>query len=236
MLSISDILRYGKTMLLPEVGEAGQLKLKNAKVLVVGAGGLGCPILQYLTTSGVGTIGMIDFDKVELHNLHRQILYTENQIGLPKVQCAENALKNLNPNTHYNVFEEKLTTENAEKVLSEFDVIVDGSDNFTTRYLVNDTCVKLEKALISGSILGFEGQIAVFNHKGSKNLRDLFPEPPNPEDVPSCSMNGVMGSLPGIIGTMMAHETLKLIMDLPTLKNELVLFNTLEWNYTKLKF
>ncbi len=236
MLEIHDYLRYGKQMLLPEVGETGQLKLKTAKVLVVGAGGLGCPILQYLAASGVGTIGMIDFDKVELHNLHRQILYTENQIGFPKVQCAKNALENLNPNGHYIVFEEKLTMENAERVLFEFDVIIDGCDNFSTRYLVNDTCVKLKKPLISGSILGFEGQLAVFNHNGSKNLRDLFPEPPNPEDVPNCNLNGVLGTLPGIIGTMMAQETLKLIMNVPTLHNEFILFSTLHWQFTKLKF
>lgn len=236
MLSISDILRYGKPMLLPEVGEAGQVKLKNAKVLVVGAGGLGCPILQYLAASGVGTIGMIDFDTVEVHNLHRQILYTENQIGLPKVRCAENALKDLNPNNQYIAFEEKLTAENAENIVTGFDVIVDGCDNFTTRYLVNDTCVKLKKTLVSGSIFGFEGQMAVFNHKGSKNLRDLFPEPPNPNDVPNCSSNGVLGTLPGIIGTMMAQETLKLIMGLPTLYNEFILFSTLHWQCTKLKF
>lgn len=223
-------------MLLPEVGEAGQLKLKNAKVLVIGAGGLGCPILQYLAASGVGTIGMIDFDKVELHNLHRQILFTENQIGFSKVHCAKKALENLNPYGHYIVFEEKLTTENTERVLSEFDVIVDGCDNFTTRYLVNDTCVKLKKPLISGSILGFEGQLAVFNHNGSKNLRDLFPEPPNPEDVPNCNLNGVLGTLPGIIGAMMAQETLKLIMNVPTLHNEFILFSTLHWQFTKLKF
>lgn len=236
MLTINDYLRYGKPMLLPEVGEAGQLKLKNAKVLVIGAGGLGCPILQYLAASGVGTIGMIDFDKVELHNLHRQILFTENQIGFSKVHCAKKALENLNPYGHYIVFEEKLTTENTERVLSEFDVIVDGCDNFTTRYLVNDTCVKLKKPLISGSILGFEGQLAVFNHNGSKNLRDLFPEPPNPEDVPNCNLNGVLGTLPGIIGAMMAQETLKLIMNVPTLHNEFILFSTLHWQFTKLKF
>ena len=236
MITIHDFLRYGKPMLLPEIGETGQLKLKEAKVLVVGAGGLGCPILQYLAASGVGTIGLIDFDKVEWNNLHRQILYTEAQIGLSKVRCAENALKNLNPHSRYNIFEEKLTAENAEKVLSEFDVIVDGCDNFTTRYLVNDTCVRLKKPLVSGSILGFNGQIGVFNHKGSKNLRDLFPEPPDPEDVPNCSLNGVLGTLPGIIGTMMAQETLKLIMDLPVLHNEFILFSTLHWQFTKLKF
>lgn len=223
-------------MLLPEVGEAGQLKLKNAKVLIIGAGGLGCPVLQYLTTSGVGTIGLVDFDKVELHNLHRQILYTENNIDNSKAVTAKTVLETLNPHIEVKAFEEKLTIDNAERILKDFDVIVDGCDNFSTRYLVNDTCVKLNKPLIYGSILKFEGQIAVFNHKGSKNLRDLFPEPPNPEDVPNCSLNGVLGTSPGIIGTMMAHETLKLIMDLPTLENELVLFNTLSWSYNKMKF
>ncbi|MEW5674774.1 HesA/MoeB/ThiF family protein [Flavobacterium enshiense] len=236
MISIHDYLRYGKPMLLPEVGETGQLKLKQAKVLVIGAGGLGCPVLQYLATSGVGVIGMVDFDKVELHNLHRQILYTEEQIGLPKVHCAKAALENLNPNTEFIAFEEKLTEENAEQLLSGFDVIVDGCDNFATRYSVNDSCVRLGKSLVSGSILGFNGQMGVFNHNGSKNLRDLFPKPPNPEDVPNCSLNGVLGTLPGIIGTMMAQETLKLIMGLPTLHNEFILFSTLEWQFTKLKF
>ncbi|WP_136667182.1 HesA/MoeB/ThiF family protein [Flavobacterium sp. H122] len=236
MLTISDILRYGKPMLLPEVGENGQLKLKNAKVLVIGAGGLGCPVLQYLAASGVGTIGIVDFDQVELHNLHRQILYAEDVVGTPKVISAKSTLERINPNVIYQIFEEKLTSENAEKILSEFDVIVDGCDNFTTRYLVNDTCVKLSKPLVYGSILKFEGQIAVFNHKGAKNLRDLFPLPPNPEDVPNCSLNGVLGTLPGIVGTMMAQETLKLILDLPVLENELVLFNTLHWQFNKLKF
>ncbi len=236
MITIPEFLRYNRQMMLPEIGEIGQGKLKNAKVLIIGAGGLGCPILQYLTTAGVGTIGIIDFDVIEIHNLHRQILYTENQIGQAKVTTAESILKTLNPLVNCITFEEKLTSANAKLIISDFDVIVDGSDNFETRYLVNDTSVKLEKPLIYGSILKFEGQIAVFNHIGSKNLRDLFPEPPSPKDVPNCSLNGVMGTLPGIIGTMMAHETLKLILDLPTLKNELILFNTLTWNFTKLKF
>ncbi len=236
MLTIQDILRYGKPMLLPEVGEIGQLKLKNAKVLVIGAGGLGCPVLLYLAASGVGTIGIVDFDQVELHNLHRQILYTEDEVGTPKVISAKSALERLNPNVDYPIFEEKLTSENAERIVSKFDVIVDGCDNFTTRYLVNDTCVKLGKPLVYGSILKFEGQMAVFNHKDSKNLRDLFPLPPNPEDVPNCSLNGVLGTLPGIIGTMVAQETLKLIMDLPVLENELLIFNTLKCQFNKLKF
>ena len=236
MSIIQDFLRYNRQMMLPEIGDSGQEKLKKAKVLVIGAGGLGCPILQYIATAGVGTIGIVDFDKIELHNLHRQILYTEQDVNKAKAITAKSVLEILNPLIEIIAFEEKLTAENAEKIIQDFDVVVDGSDNFATRYLVNDTCVALGKTLIYGSILKFEGQMAVFNHKGSKNLRDLFPEPPNPKDVPNCNLNGVMGTLPGIIGTMMAHETLKLIMDLPTLENELVLFNTLDWSFTKLKF
>lgn len=236
MSKIQEFLRYNRQMMLPEIGDAGQEKLKKAKVLVIGAGGLGCPVLQYIATAGVGTIGIVDFDKVEIHNLHRQILYTENQVGQAKATTAKSVLENLNPLIDIIAFEEKLTAENALRIIQNFDVVVDGCDNFATRYLVNDTCVTLEKSLVYGSILKFEGQLAVFNHKGSKNLRDLFPEPPNPKDVPNCNLNGVMGTLPGIIGTMMAHETLKLIMDLPILKNELVLFNTLNWSYNKLKF
>jgi molybdopterin-synthase adenylyltransferase len=236
MLSIQDYLRYAKPTLLPEIGNEGQEKIKGAKVLVIGAGGLGCPILQYLATSGVGTIGVIDFDYVELSNLHRQILYTEKDIKSPKATTASELLKKLNPHVDCIPFQEKITSDNCERILSQFDVIVDGCDNFATRYLVNDTCVKLGKPLIYGSILKFEGQVAVFNNKGSKNLRDLFPEPPNPENVPNCSLNGVLGTLPGIIGTMMAHETLKIITNLPCLSNELIIFNTLEWNFMKLKF
>jgi adenylyltransferase/sulfurtransferase len=236
MLNIQEYLRYVKPMQLPEIGCEGQEKIKNAKVLVIGAGGLGCPVLQYLATSGVGTIGMVDFDMVELSNLHRQILYNENHIGAPKPTTASEILKKTNPHIEYIPFEEKITSDNCERILSEFDIIVDGCDNFKTRYLVNDTCVKLGKPLVYGSILKFEGQIAVFNNKGSKNLRDLFPEPPNPKDVPNCSLNGVLGTLPGIIGTMMAHETLKIITNLPCLTNELIIFNTLEWKFTKLKF
>jgi molybdopterin/thiamine biosynthesis adenylyltransferase len=236
MLSIQDYLRYTKPMLLPEIGNKGQEKIKNAKVLVIGAGGLGCPILQYLATSGVGTVGIVDFDFVELSNLHRQVLYNENHIELPKATTTTEILNKLNSAINYISFEEKITSDNCERILSKFDIIVDGCDNFATRYLVNDTCVKLGKPLIYGSILKFEGQVAVFNNKGSKNLRDLFSEPPNPEDVPNCSLNGVLGTLPGIIGTMMAHETLKIITNLPCLTNELIIFNTLEWSFVKLKF
>ena len=236
MSIIQEFLRYNRQTILPEIGDEGQEKLKKAKVLVIGAGGLGCPILQYIATAGVGYIGIIDFDTIEIHNLHRQILYTENEIGKEKAIIAKEVVSKLNPLIEVVAITEKLTIENASTIIAQYDVIVDGSDNFTTRYLVNDTCVTLQKPLIYGSILKFEGQVAVFNHNGSKNLRDLFPEIPDPKDVPNCNVNGVLGTLPGIIGTMMAHETLKLIMELPTLRNELVLFNTLNWGFTKLNF
>ena len=236
MITIPDFLRYNRQMMLPEIGETGQEKLKNARVLVVGAGGLGCPILQYLTTAGIGTIGIVDFDLVELHNLHRQILFHENHINQAKVTMAQSVLETLNPLVKFIAFDQKLTSENADQIISDFDIIVDGCDNFATRYLINDTCVKAGKSLIYGSILKFEGQIAIFNHNNSKNLRDLFPEPPDPNDVPNCNLNGVMGTLPGIIGTMMAHETLKMIVGLPVLENELIIFNSLTWDFTKLKF
>ncbi|MFB9108893.1 HesA/MoeB/ThiF family protein [Flavobacterium gyeonganense] len=236
MSIIKEFLRYSRQTILPEIGDEGQEKLKKARVLVIGAGGLGCPVLQYIATAGVGFIGIMDFDIIEIHNLHRQILYTESQIGQQKAIVAQNIVSKLNPLIQVEAIPEKLTVENAVEVIQQYDVIVDGSDNFATRYLVNDTCVDLNKPLVYGSILKFEGQVAIFNHKGSKNLRDLFPEIPDPKYVPNCNVNGVLGSLPGIIGTMMAHETLKLILELPTLKNELLLFNTLKYNFTKLNF
>ena len=236
MSIIQEFLRYNRQTILPEIGDEGQEKLKKSKVLVIGAGGLGCPVLLYIATAGVGYIGIMDFDTIEIHNLHRQILYTENEIGQEKAIIAKEVVSKLNPLIEVEAINAKLTIENAATVIQQYDVIVDGSDNFATRYLVNDTCVQFQKPLIYGSILKFEGQVAVFNHNGSKNLRDLFPEMPDPKEVPNCNLNGVLGTLPGIIGTMMAHETLKLILELPTLQNELVLFNTLNWGFTKLNF
>ncbi|RUT70966.1 HesA/MoeB/ThiF family protein [Flavobacterium cupreum] len=236
MSIIQEFLRYNRQTILPEIGDEGQEKLKKAKVLVIGAGGLGCPVLQYIATAGVGFIGIMDFDTIEIHNLHRQILYNENEIGREKAVVAKEVVSKLNPLIEAESINLKLTAENAAAIIQQYDVIVDGSDNFSTRYLVNDTCVQFQKPLVYGSILKFEGQIAVFNHNGSKNLRDLFPEMPDPKDVPNCNLNGVLGTLPGIIGTMMAHEALKLILGLPSLRNELVLFNTLDWNFTKLNF
>jgi len=231
-----ELIRYSRQLKLPEIGVSGQQKLKNASVIVIGAGGLGCPVLLYLCASGVGTIGIIDFDKIELHNLHRQVLYSTSDIGKPKAQTAAEKLKANNPNVSFHVFNEMLNEQNSEKIISQFEIVVDGSDNFLTRYLVNDTCVKLNKPLIYGSILNMEGQFTVFNYKGGKNLRDLFPEPPDPEDVPSCDENGVPGTLPPVIASMMAHETLKLITGMETNINQLIIADTKNWNFTKVHY
>lgn len=231
-----EYTRYSRQMMLPEIGMKGQEKLKRARVLVVGAGGLGCPALQYLGAAGIGTIGIIDFDKIELHNLHRQVLYTTEDIGKPKAPTAAAKLERQNPHTICIVFNEMLQAGNAEQIISGFDVVVDGSDNFLTRYLVNDTCVKLQKPLVYGTILKFEGQLAVFNHQGSKNLRDLYPEPPNAEDVPGCDENGVLGIVPGVIGSYMALYTLRLVLGEPVPVNTLQLLSLSGMQQTLLHF
>ncbi|QXU47785.1 HesA/MoeB/ThiF family protein [Chryseobacterium sp. D764] len=228
--------RYSRQIFIEEIGLKGQKKLMASKVLVIGAGGLGSPIIQYLAAAGVGTLGVADFDEVEIHNLNRQIIYTENSVGVSKVKSAETFVEKLNHQVTFTGIEEKINKNNAEDILSQYDVIVDGSDNFSTRYLVNDTCIKLKKTLVYGSILGFSGQVAVFNHNGSKNLRDLFPEPPSDEDMPDCDSLGVLGALPGIIGSMMALQTLKIITDLPIIVNQLTLVDTLNWRFQTIDF
>ena len=232
--NIEEINRYSRQFMLDEIGVEGQIKIKEAKVLVVGAGGLGCPVLQYLGAAGVGTIGIIDFDKVEIHNLHRQILFTADDIGKPKVIAAAQKINAANPNVNCIIFNELLQESNAAIIISEFDIVVDGSDNFLTRYLVNDVCVQLNKPLVYGTILKFEGQLAVFNYKGGKNLRDLYPDHPNPEDVPSCSENGVMGFVPGIIGVYMAGAVIQIILD-RYINGNLSLFNFNEFSMVTLK-
>jgi molybdopterin-synthase adenylyltransferase len=235
-LTKKEILLYNRQIKVKEIGLLGQQQIANSKVLVVGAGGLGCPTLLYLTTAGVGTIGIIDFDKIEDHNLPRQILFTPSDLGKKKAIVAEKKLKEINPSTHFLVFDERLNKSNILEILSQFDIIVDGSDNFSTRYLINDNCVLSGKPLVYGSILGFEGQLAVFNFNGSKNLRDLFPEPPHPKDIPNCDENGVLATLPGIIGTLMAQETLKLIIGQSISANQLVMIQTLDLSITKIEF
>lgn len=233
--TLEEIRRYSRQLMLDEIGPAGQIKIKQAKVLVVGAGGLGCPVLQYLGAAGVGTIGIVDFDTIEIHNLHRQILYTAADIGKPKAPTAANKINASNPNVACIVFNELLQESNAANIISQFDIVVDGSDNFLTRYLVNDVCVQLNKPLVYGTILKFEGQLAVFNYKGGKNLRDIYPEPPNPEDVPSCDQNGVMGFVPGAIGIYMASAAIQIILDQYDNSGSLFLFDLNRFNILKLK-
>lgn len=228
--------RYSRQIFIDEIGLEGQKKIMASKALVVGAGGLGSPVIQYLAAAGVGTLGIADFDLVELHNLNRQIIHTEDRTGMSKVKSAEVFVKNLNHQVNLIPIEQKINEANAADLLSRFDIIIDGSDNFSTRYLINDTCVKLKKTLVYGSILGFSGQVAVFNHRGSKNLRDLFPEPPSAGDMPDCDSLGVLGALPGIIGSMMALQTLKIIVDLPVILNQITLVDTLDWRFQTIDF
>lgn len=236
MEKAGDFLRYSRQIFIEEIGLEGQKKIAASKVLVIGAGGLGSPVIQYLAAAGVGILGVADFDLVELHNLNRQIIHTENSVGISKVKSAENFVQNLNHQVKFIAVEEKINELNARGIVDSYDIIIDGSDNFSTRYLVNDTCVQWKKTLVYGSILGFSGQVAVFNHKGSKNLRDIFPEPPFDEDIPDCDSLGVLGALPGIIGSMMALQTLKIITDLPVNVNQLTLIDTLDWRFQTIDF
>lgn len=236
-LSIEELRRYNRHIILPEIGIEGQEKLKSSKVLVIGAGGLGCPVLQYIAAAGVGTIGILDFDTVSESNLHRQILFSTDDIGEPKASVAAKKLSIQNPYCQYQIHETKLNRNNALEIFKPYDIIIDGSDNFPTRYLVNDACVILGKPLVFGSIFKFDGQVSVFNYKGGPTYRCLFPDPPQPEDVPSCSQVGVMGVLPGLIGTMQASETIKIITGIgEPLIGKLFYFNALNMNSHTLEF
>ncbi|GAC1425606.1 MAG: molybdopterin-synthase adenylyltransferase MoeB [Chitinophagaceae bacterium] len=225
--------RYSRQVSLKEFGEAGQHKLLQSKVLMVGAGGLGCAALQYLAAAGIGTIGIIDDDKVAIHNLHRQVLYSVKDIGLLKAQRAAAVLQQLNPDITIEAFNQRLTVANALDLLDKYDIIIDGTDNFSTRYLVNDACVLLNKPLIYGAVSRFEGQVAIFNcsingNAVAVNYRDLFPQPPAPGEIENCAEAGVLGVLPGIIGAMQASETIKLITGIGTpLTGSLLTYNAL---------
>jgi adenylyltransferase/sulfurtransferase len=225
--------RYQRQIILPGFGEAGQLKLLKAKVLVIGAGGLGCPVLQYLAAAGIGTIGIVDDDVVVLNNLHRQVLYSVSDLGSSKAQTATDILQQLNPDIKIIAYYERLTVQNALILFDEFDMIIDGTDNFSTRYMINDACVLMNKPLVYGAISRFEGQVAVFNFRRNENdeavnYRDLFPNPPKEDEVLNCAEAGVLGALAGIIGTMMANETIKLITGIgESLANQLLTYNAL---------
>ncbi|HXB40868.1 MAG TPA: molybdopterin-synthase adenylyltransferase MoeB [Bacteroidia bacterium] len=236
MLSEKEKIRYARHLFLPEMGEEGQLKLKQAKVLVVGAGGLGCPVLQYLTAAGVGTVGIIDFDKVEESNLQRQILFSAEDVGKYKAEVAKEKLSKQNYHIDLVSHVAYLTSENAREVILQYDIVIDGSDNFATRYLVNDACVMLNKVLVFGSIFKFAGQVSVFNYKNGPTYRCLYPEPPAEGEVPNCSETGVLGVLPGICGTLMINEAIKIITGIGNvLSGELLSFDALTMQFNTFK-
>ncbi len=228
--------RYNRHIILSEIGQQGQDKISNAKILVIGAGGLGCPVLQYLAAAGVGTIGIIDFDVVELSNLQRQVLFGKSSLGKNKAIAARARLEDLNNDISIIAYPKQLTYQNAIELFNLYDIIVDGSDNFETRYLVNDACIITNKPLVFGAIYKFEGQVSVFNYKNGPSYRCLFPNPPQKSAVPNCSEIGVLGVLPGIIGSMQANEVLKLILGLgDVLSGKLFCYNALKSQTSILK-
>lgn len=235
-LSSEEIQRYGRHLILPEVGMEGQRRLKAAKVLLIGAGGLGAPLGMYLAAAGVGTLGLVDFDVVDFSNLQRQVIHSTKDVGRPKLQSAKERIEAINPNVRVVPHEVVLSSENALEVLKDYDIVVQGADNLPTRYLVNDACVLLGKPLVDGSILRFEGQTTVFWAKHGPCYRCLFPEPPPPEMVPSCAEGGVLGILPGIIGCIEANETVKLILGQgESLIGRYLIFDAMRTRFRELK-
>jgi sulfur-carrier protein adenylyltransferase/sulfurtransferase len=231
-----EYARYSRHLILPEVGLEGQKRLKAASVLCVGTGGLGSPLLLYLAAAGVGRLGIVDFDVVDHSNLQRQVIHGTSWVGKPKIESAKNRIHEINPYCQVDLYETALSSANALDIIRPYDIVVDGTDNFPTRYLVNDACVLLDKPNVYGSIFRFEGQATVFNYQGGPNYRDLYPEPPPPGMVPSCAEGGVLGILPGIIGVIQATETVKIILGQgTTLSGRLVLYNALEMKFRELK-
>ncbi len=231
-----QLTRYSRHFLLPEVGEAGQARLLDAKVLMVGAGGLGSPSAYYLAAAGVGTLGIVDHDVVDLSNLQRQILHSNDRIGEPKTESARQTLQGLNPDVRVVPYAERLSSDNVMEVIADYDMVVDGCDNFPTRYLVNDACVMTGKPNVHGSIFQFEGQVSVFHPGNGPCYRCLYPEPPPPGMAPSCAEAGVLGVLPGLIGTIQAVETIKLILGKgDSLAGRLLHFNTLTMEVNTLR-
>jgi adenylyltransferase/sulfurtransferase len=235
-LSKDEILRYSRHLIMPEVGMDGQLKLKNAKVLCIGAGGLGSPLLLYLAAAGVGRLGIVDFDVVDFTNLQRQVIHGSADVGKSKLESARTTIREINPHVEVLGYDARLTSENALELFEGFDIVVDGTDNFPTRYLVNDACVLLGKPNVYGSIFRFEGQASVFYARQGPCYRCLYPEPPPPGLVPSCAEGGVLGVLPGIVGCLQAMETVKLIIGQgQTLIGRLLLFDALGMKFRELK-
>jgi sulfur-carrier protein adenylyltransferase/sulfurtransferase len=235
-LSPDELLRYSRQLILPEIGIDGQRRLKSASVLLIGAGGLGSPLGLYLAAAGIGKLGIVDFDLVDATNLHRQVLYANSDVGRFKVDAARERMQRMNPGVKTAPHNIRLTSENALSILREYDVIVDGTDNFPTRYLVNDACVLLGKPLVYGSVFRFDGQVTVFNADAGPCYRCLYPTPPPPGLVPDCAEGGVLGVLPGIIGSLQAVETIKLILHAgDSLAGRLVLFDALSLSFREVK-
>ncbi len=235
-LSNEEIARYSRHLIMPEVALDGQKKLKSARVLTIGAGGLGSPLALYLAAAGVGTLGIVDFDVVDESNLQRQIIHGTSDVGRPKMESARDRIMDINPNVHVEAYEEALSSENALEIFKDFDIVVDGTDNFPTRYLVNDACVLLKKPNVYGSIFRFEGQASVFYAEEGPCYRCLYPEPPPPGLVPSCAEGGVLGILPGAIGTIQATETVKLILGIgEPLIGRLLLYDALDMRFREMK-
>jgi adenylyltransferase/sulfurtransferase len=236
LLSVNEMKRYSRHLIMPEVGLKGQEKLKAASVLIVGTGGLGSPSSLYLAAAGVGRIGLVDFDKVDYSNLQRQILFTTNDVGRPKIEAAKERLLATNPEIKVETYETRLTSENAMDIFKNYDIIIDGTDNFPTRYLTNDACVLLGKPNVYGSIFRFEGQTSIFDAKRGPCYRCLYPEPPPAGMVPSCSEGGVLGILPGLVGVIQATEAIKLILGEPdVLIGRLLLINALKMKFREVK-
>ncbi|WP_420322538.1 ThiF family adenylyltransferase [Flagellimonas sp.] len=229
--------RYIRQTTLKDFGEAGQVKLAKGKVLVVGLGGLGLPVLQYLNAMGVGTLGLMDQDVVEVHNLQRQVLYAEHDVGKQKLDVVQQKLQEQNSSTNLQLHDSFLTKENALDIIKNYDVVVDATDNFPTRYLINDACVMLNKPFVYGALHGFEGHVSVFNHQNGPTYRCLYPKMPSAEEVPNCNENGVLGVVPGIIGTLQALEVVKILTGVgEVLSGKLLLFNGLDQLYSKISF
>ncbi|HZW05008.1 MAG TPA: molybdopterin-synthase adenylyltransferase MoeB, partial [Anaerolineaceae bacterium] len=231
-LGQAEILRYSRHLLIPDVGLEGQQKLKNAAVLIVGTGGLGSPIALYLAAAGVGRIGLVDYDVVDDSNLQRQVIHATSRVGMLKVESARRQIEDLNPHVQVDTFNEVLTSENARRIAAGYDILVDGTDNFPTRYLLNDLAVLTGRPYVYGSIFRFEGQVSVFDARSGPCYRCLFPEPPPPGLVPGCAEGGVFGVLPGTVGSLQAAEVIKLILGIgEPLTGRLLLYDALDQTF-----
>lgn len=234
--STAEKIRYSRQMLMPEVGPDGQARLNEARVLCVGAGGLGSPLLMYLAAAGVGTLGIVDFDKVDASNLHRQILFDTDDEGRAKLEAAAERLEDINPEVEIELFDGALNFENAERICNSFDVIADGTDNFAARYAINEACVRLEKPNVHGAVFRFDGQVSVFDARSGPCYRCIFPEPPPPGAAPSCAEAGVLGVLPGVVGSLQAVEVLKIILgEGDSLVGRIITFDALAMRFDEIR-